>query len=153
MATSCSDNTYVLSTDNKFRKFHKVVCKGYKDVYSIKLHNGYVVKATADHRVSVAGEMMCVDKLRVGDLVDISSGYPEAVYGDYDSLHEMYGWMHGDVIDVPRGEKGFGYDAMFIPKGYDLTLGELDDDVKSKISHRGKALELAKPIINMLRTK
>jgi XTP/dITP diphosphohydrolase len=35
----------------------------------------------------------------------------------------------------------------------DRTLGELDDDVKSKISHRGKALELAKPIINMLKNK
>lgn len=67
-------------------------------------------------------------------------------YGEY----VMHGWMHGDVIDEARGDKGFGYDPMFIPAGYDLTLGELDDDVKSKISHRGKALELAKPIIGML---
>lgn len=61
--------------------------------------------------------------------------------------------MHGDVIDECRGEKGFGYDPVFIPKGYTQTLGELDDDVKSKISHRGQALELAKPIIKMLQTK
>jgi len=70
-------------------------------------------------------------------------------YGEY----VVHGWMHGDVIDEPRGDKGFGYDPMFIPAGFDKTLGELDDDVKSRISHRGKALELAKPIINMLRTK
>ena len=70
-------------------------------------------------------------------------------YGEY----VVHGWMHGDVIDESRGEKGFGYDGMFIPKGYDKTLGELDDDVKSAISHRGKALALAKPIINMLRMK
>ncbi len=70
-------------------------------------------------------------------------------YGEY----VVHGWMHGDVIDEPRGDKGFGYDPMFIPAGYDLTLGELDDDVKSAISHRGKALELAKPIINMLQKK
>jgi len=70
-------------------------------------------------------------------------------YGEY----VVHGWMHGDVIDESRGEKGFGYDGMFIPKGYDKTLGELDDDVKSSISHRGKALALAKPIINMLRMK
>ena len=70
-------------------------------------------------------------------------------YGEY----VVHGWMHGDVIDASRGEKGFGYDGMFIPKGYDLTLGELDDNVKSEISHRGKALALAKPIINMLRNK
>jgi len=70
-------------------------------------------------------------------------------YGEY----VVHGWMHGDVIDETRGDKGFGYDPMFIPAGYDKTLGELDDHVKRGISHRGKALELAKPIINMLRMK
>ncbi|KYJ86852.1 RdgB/HAM1 family non-canonical purine NTP pyrophosphatase [Sulfurovum riftiae] len=68
-------------------------------------------------------------------------------YGEY----VVHGWMHGDVIDEARGEKGFGYDPMFIPAGLEKTLGELDDDVKSGISHRGQALELAKPIIQMLR--
>ena len=70
-------------------------------------------------------------------------------YGEY----VVHGWMHGDVLDHARGEKGFGYDPMFIPKGFDKTLGELDDDVKSRISHRGKALSLAKPIIQMLKGK
>jgi XTP/dITP diphosphohydrolase len=70
-------------------------------------------------------------------------------YGEY----VVHGWMHGDVIDEARGNKGFGYDPMFIPAGYDKTLGELDDDVKSAISHRGKALALAKPIIWMLKNK
>jgi XTP/dITP diphosphohydrolase len=70
-------------------------------------------------------------------------------YGEY----VVHGWMHGDVIDEARGDKGFGYDPMFIPAGYNKTLGELDDNVKSAISHRGKALALAKPIINMLRMK
>ena len=70
-------------------------------------------------------------------------------YGEY----VVHGWMHGDVIDEARGDKGFGYDPMFIPSGMELTLGELEDDVKSKISHRGKALELAKPIIKMLQNK
>jgi XTP/dITP diphosphohydrolase len=70
-------------------------------------------------------------------------------YGEY----VVHGWMHGDVVDEARGEKGFGYDPMFIPKGYELTLAELDDDVKSKISHRGQALELAKPIIKMLQKR
>jgi len=70
-------------------------------------------------------------------------------YGEY----VVHGWMHGDVLDTARGDKGFGYDPMFIPAGMDKTLGELDDDVKSKISHRGQALELAKPIIQMLKSK
>ena len=70
-------------------------------------------------------------------------------YGEY----VVHGWMHGDVIDEARGEKGFGYDPMFIPSGFDKTLGELDEDVKAGISHRGKALALAKPIIWMLKNK
>jgi XTP/dITP diphosphohydrolase len=61
--------------------------------------------------------------------------------------------MHGDVIDEARGEKGFGYDPMFIPAGFDKTLGELDDDVKKEISHRAQALKLAQPIIRMLKGK
>jgi len=70
-------------------------------------------------------------------------------YGEY----VVHGWMHGDVIAEARGDEGFGYDPMFIPAGMELTLGALGDDVKSKISHRGKALELAKPIIRMLKNK
>jgi len=70
-------------------------------------------------------------------------------YGEY----SVHGWMHGDVLNTTRGEKGFGYDPMFIPSGYSQTLGELDDEVKKSISHRAKALELAKPIIQMLQRK
>jgi len=95
-----------------------------------------------------------IDTVKEKGLKSTSAYYTAAIaivskYGEY----VVHGWMHGDVIDESRGEKGFGYDGMFIPKGYDKTLGELEDDVKSEISHRGKALALAKPIINMLRMK
>ncbi|EIF50425.1 RdgB/HAM1 family non-canonical purine NTP pyrophosphatase [Sulfurovum sp. AR] len=70
-------------------------------------------------------------------------------YGEY----VVHGWMHGDVIDEVRGDKGFGYDPIFIPAGFDKTLGELDDGVKKAISHRAQALKLAKPIIKMLKGK
>jgi len=61
--------------------------------------------------------------------------------------------MHGRVITEPRGEGGFGYDPMFIPEGFDKTLGELDPEIKKALSHRSKALQLAKPIIEMLKTR
>jgi len=70
-------------------------------------------------------------------------------YGEY----VVHGWMYGDVIRQAIGDKGFGYDPIFIPDGYTQTLGELDDDIKKSISHRAKALSLAKPIIDMLRRK
>jgi len=59
----------------------------------------------------------------------------------------VHGWMYGSAITQPRGEKGFGYDPMFIPEGYDATLGELDDAVKKELSHRSKALRLATIVI------
>ncbi|WP_457596882.1 RdgB/HAM1 family non-canonical purine NTP pyrophosphatase [Hydrogenimonas sp.] len=62
----------------------------------------------------------------------------------------VHGWMHGKVVDAPRGEGGFGYDPMFVPEGFDKTLGELDAKVKKRLSHRAKALALARPIIEML---
>jgi XTP/dITP diphosphohydrolase len=67
-------------------------------------------------------------------------------YGEY----SVHGWMYGDVISTPRGENGFGYDPIFIPTGYKETLGELDNSIKKRISHRFKALKLAKPIIKIL---
>jgi len=67
-------------------------------------------------------------------------------YGAY----TVHGWLYGDVITEIRGDNGFGYDPIFIPKGYTQTLGELDSSIKQEISHRFKAMKLAKPIIKML---
>ncbi len=70
-------------------------------------------------------------------------------YGEY----VVHGWMYGRVISTPRGNKGFGYDPIFIPDGYNKTLGELDESIKAKLSHRAKALRLIKPIIMMLKER
>ena len=65
-------------------------------------------------------------------------------------IFTTHGFMRGDVIDEARGDKGFGYDPMFIPKGFDKTLGELDNEIKQKISHRYKALDLIKKILKVI---
>lgn len=64
--------------------------------------------------------------------------------------YSVHGWMYGDVIAEARGNGGFGYDPMFIPLGYDKTLAELDDEIKKSLSHRAKALSLAKIILQTL---
>lgn len=51
------------------------------------------------------------------------------------------GEVHGRLIWPPRGERGFGYDPMFVPDGYGLTFGEIDPDEKHRISHRARAFE------------
>ncbi len=52
------------------------------------------------------------------------------------------GRVHGDIISQPRGDKGFGYDPIFKPHGYDITFAEMDADKKHKISHRANAFKL-----------
>jgi XTP/dITP diphosphohydrolase len=49
----------------------------------------------------------------------------------------------GEICSAPRGDHGFGYDPIFIPKGYDKTFAELGDEVKNNLSHRGNALKKA----------
>ena len=50
------------------------------------------------------------------------------------------GSWHGEILSVPRGNNGFGYDPLFLDPELGLTGGELSADVKNKISHRAKAL-------------
>ena len=63
----------------------------------------------------------------------------------------VHGWMHGEAIAGARGNNGFGYDPMFIPEGYEQTLGELDESVKKAFSHRARALELAHIVLKSLK--
>jgi len=50
------------------------------------------------------------------------------------------GECHGRITTEPRGDRGFGYDPVFVPDGYDKTFAELGEDIKNGISHRAMAL-------------
>ena len=49
------------------------------------------------------------------------------------------GRVDGTLVWPPRGDKGFGYDPMFVPAGRDVTFGEMDPGEKHRISHRADA--------------
>jgi XTP/dITP diphosphohydrolase len=49
------------------------------------------------------------------------------------------GEVQGNLVWPPRGDRGFGYDPMFVPAGGALTFGEMDPGEKHKISHRARA--------------
>jgi XTP/dITP diphosphohydrolase len=51
------------------------------------------------------------------------------------------GTLPGKIVRETRGNRGFGYDPMFVPDGYSQTLAELDAKVKNGISHRSQALK------------
>ena len=70
--------------------------------------------------------------------------------GFKNKIYTTHGWMHGEVINKQIGEKGFGYDPLFIPDGYENTLGILENNIKKDLSHRSKALRLAMKIVEVI---
>lgn len=50
------------------------------------------------------------------------------------------GRIDGHITWPPRGDKGHGYDPIFVPQGHDRTFAEMDDEEKNAISHRGIAV-------------
>jgi XTP/dITP diphosphohydrolase len=50
------------------------------------------------------------------------------------------GTVEGAILTEARGEKGFGYDPVFLPDGYDKSFAEMGHDEKNAISHRGRAV-------------
>ncbi|MCX2683180.1 RdgB/HAM1 family non-canonical purine NTP pyrophosphatase [Campylobacter sp. MIT 21-1685] len=61
-----------------------------------------------------------------------------------------HGTLYGKVFCEEKGDQGFGYDSLFIPKGYQLTLAQLEQKEKNLLSHRYKALELTQIILRVL---
>jgi XTP/dITP diphosphohydrolase len=55
------------------------------------------------------------------------------------SIELFRGEVQGGLVWPPRGDRGFGYDPMFVPAAGKLTFGEMDPAEKHKISHRARA--------------
>ena len=63
-----------------------------------------------------------------------------ALSSPYGPSLEIRETCEGDITGEPRGEGGFGYDPVFIPRGMSRTMAELSREEKNALSHRGKAL-------------
>ncbi len=92
-----------------------------------------------------------ISKLKEKNLEKTPAYYTACIAIVYkDETYTVHGWMHGEVVNKEFGTGGFGYDPMFIPNGFDKTLGELDFSVKKEFSHRTKALKLAKKVLDVI---
>ena len=56
-------------------------------------------------------------------------------------IETFEGKVHGHLVWPPRGEKGFGYDPMFVAEGMEETFAEIEPDHKHSISHRADAFK------------
>jgi len=65
-----------------------------------------------------------------------------------DTPASVEGVCEGSITRAPRGNKGFGYDPLFLVEGQSgRTLAELDEDEKNRISHRGRAVRALRPLL------
>lgn len=86
-----------------------------------------------------------MEKLRRGMLeagpVDVGAHFICGLALAWPDGHVEYfeGRVDGELTWPPRGDKGFGYDPIFIPDGHEITFGEMEPDAKHGISHRAHA--------------
>lgn len=71
-------------------------------------------------------------------------------YIDQAGTRYFIGEVAGEITSGKSGEEGFGYDPVFLPKGFDCTFAEMTMEEKNSISHRGRAVgKLAEFLSNL----
>lgn len=63
------------------------------------------------------------------------------IWPEEEEEHVFEGRVDGLITWPPKGDKGFGYDPIFTPKGYEQSFAEMENEDKKSISHRGQAFE------------
>ncbi len=65
-------------------------------------------------------------------------------------LFTTEGTVDGLIVEQPRGTHGFGYDPVFLLPDLGRTMAELDLETKNRISHRARAIQAARPLLERL---
>jgi XTP/dITP diphosphohydrolase len=78
---------------------------------------------------------------RAGDAADQRAWFVAALCLAWPDGHTetFIGRVDGTMVWPPRGDKGFGYDPMFVPEGGSETFGQMEPDAKHAVSHRARA--------------
>ena len=86
---------------------------------------------------------LAMDRIRdeLGEAADTSAHFVCALSLAWPDGHvdTFEGKIFGHLEFPPRGEKGFGYDPIFVPDGHDITFAEMDPSAKHAMSHRAHA--------------
>lgn len=99
----------------------------------------YSARYAEDHNFAkniekVLGEMKDIDD-REAYFITVMCLYDES------GEHYFEGRVYGDLSREVRGEKGFGYDPIFIPKNHELSFAQMPAEEKNAMSHRKNALD------------
>ena len=119
------------------------------EVYALGMRPGVVSARYAGEHVTYEAN----NQKLLHEMKDLSQDRREArfrsviafVAHDVEKISE--GICSGTIIAETRGRGGFGYDPLFVPDGYDKTFAELSLEVKNRISHRAKALQTMKFVL------
>ncbi len=97
--------------------------------------------ATGERDFAWAMQRLQID---LGNAADRSAEFVSALTLAWPDGHceSFEGRVRGTLVWPPRGSRGFGYDAMFLPDGHARTFGEMAPDAKHAISHRAVAFRL-----------
>lgn len=78
---------------------------------------------------------------KLGDTADRGAHFVSVLALAWPDGHSecFEGRVYGSLVWPPRGDRGFGYDPMFVPEGEDITYGEMDPALKHASSHRAVA--------------
>lgn len=93
-----------------------------------KLEDAVQAEAGPDGAVDRRAQFVCV----------LSLAWPDG------RIESFEGVVRGRLVWPPRGEKGFGYDPVFVPEGETETFGEMEPEKKHAMSHRARAFEKLK---------
>ncbi len=63
-------------------------------------------------------------------------------------IKTVKGVCQGKIIHEMRGDSGFGYDPVFVPRGYKKTFAEMKSAMKNRLSHRARALKVVKSLFS-----
>lgn len=88
-----------------------------------KVEDGLKAETTEDGEVDRRASFICV----------LSLAWPDG------HVESFEGVVRGQLVFPPRGDRGFGYDPIFVPEGETETFGEMDQDKKHAMSHRAVA--------------
>ena len=113
--------------------------------------NIYSARYAGENASDKENNTKLISKLNEKKIIKTKAFYTACLAVAYkNEIYTTHGWMYGEVINEEKGDGGFGYDPLFIPDGYENTLGILENNIKKELSHRSKALSLAMKVIGVI---